>query len=75
KAPLQTLLGDGNALLEPEAAIAIAGVTLREKLELLQERAAHLTAVGHFTEMGVIKIAHLALIDIKKNCETVVSSE
>lgn len=75
KTPLQTLLGDGNALLEPEAAIANAGVALREKLELLQARAAHLTAVGHFTEMGVIETAHLALSDIKTNCETVVSSE
>ncbi|WP_342655688.1 DUF3320 domain-containing protein [Pseudomonas sp. F3-2] len=75
KAPLQMLLGDGNALLEPEGAIPLAGVALREKLGLLQERTSHLTAVGHFTDSGIDETAHLALSDLKKNCETVVSSE
>lgn len=75
KAPLQTLLGDGNALLEPEGAIVLAGVALREKLGLLQERSSQLTSIGHFTETGVDETAHLSLSDLKKNCETVVSSE
>lgn len=75
KAPLHTLLGDGNALLEPDSAIALAGVALREKLGLLQERSSHLTSIGHFTENGANETAHLSLNDLKKNCETVVSSE
>jgi len=75
KAPLKTLLGDGNALLEPEGAIVLAGVALREKLGLLQERSSQLTSIGHFTETGVDETAHLSLSDLKKNCETVVSSE
>ncbi|RJX79051.1 DUF3320 domain-containing protein [Pseudomonas sp. LS-2] len=75
KAPLQMLLGDGNALLEQEGAIPLAGATLREKLGLLQERTSHLTAVGQFTDLGIDETAHLALGDLKKNCETVVSSE
>ncbi|MNJ08899.1 ATP-dependent RecD-like DNA helicase [compost metagenome] len=75
KAPLQTLLGDGNALLEPEGAIALAGVLLREKLGLLQERSSQLTSIGHFTDTAIDETAHLSLNDLKKNCETVVSSE
>ncbi|XRA83939.1 DUF3320 domain-containing protein [Pseudomonas putida] len=75
KAPLQTLLGDGNALLEPAGAIALAGVGLRERLALLQERSSHLTSIGHFTEAGTDETAHLSLDDLKKSCETVVSSE
>ncbi|MNJ19099.1 ATP-dependent RecD-like DNA helicase [compost metagenome] len=75
KAPLQTLLGDGNALLESEGAIALAGVALREKLGLLHERSSQLTSIGHFTEMGIDETAHLSLNNLKKNCETVVSFE
>ncbi|MDD1507686.1 DUF3320 domain-containing protein [Pseudomonas sp. CNPSo 3701] len=74
KAPLQTLLGDGNALLEHEGAIALAGAAMRDKLRLLQERSSNLTSVGNFTETGVVETAHLSLNDLKKNCETVVSS-
>lgn len=75
KAPLQTLLGDGNALLESEGAISLAGAALREKLGLLEERSSHLTSIGHFTESGTDETAHLSLSDLKKSCETVVSSE
>ncbi|AZC90060.1 DNA helicase-related protein [Pseudomonas chlororaphis subsp. piscium] len=75
KSPLQTLLGDGNALLEPEGAIAIAGVSLREKLEQLGGRSEHLMAVGHFTESGVNEAVDLGLSELKQNCEVVVSSE
>ncbi|QGZ31214.1 DUF3320 domain-containing protein [Stutzerimonas stutzeri] len=75
KAPLQTLLGDGNALLEPEGAIALAGAAMRDKLKLLQERSSNLTSIGSFTETGVVETAHLSINDLKKSCETVVSSE
>ncbi|MFP3443590.1 MULTISPECIES: DUF3320 domain-containing protein [Pseudomonas] len=75
KAPLQTLLGDGNALLQSEGAISLAGAALREKLGLLEERSSHLTSIGHFTESGTDETAHLSLSDLKKSCETVVSSE
>ncbi|NWD75738.1 DUF3320 domain-containing protein [Pseudomonas gingeri] len=75
KAPLQTLLGDGNALLEPEGAIAVAGNALCEKLGLLQARSAQLTSIGQFTDIAIDETAHLSLNDLKKNCETVVAFE
>ncbi|MDE1164685.1 MAG: DUF3320 domain-containing protein [Pseudomonas sp.] len=75
KAPLQTLLGDGNTLLEPEGAIATAGVALCERLEALQDRSAQLTSAGHFTDAGIDDTTHLSLSGLRQNCEAVVSSE
>lgn len=75
KAALQILLGDGNALLEPEGAIAPAGALFREKLEILQKRSSQLTSVGHFTDTGVLVTTHLPLSDLRQYCETVVSCE
>lgn len=75
KAALQILLGDGNALLEPEGAIAPAGALFREKLEILQKRSSRLTSVGHFTDTGVLETTHLSLSDLRQYCETVVSRE
>jgi very-short-patch-repair endonuclease len=75
KAALQILLGDGNALLEPEGAITSAGIQLREKLEILQKRSAQLTLAGHFTDTGVAENAYLSLSDLRQNCEAVVSRE
>jgi very-short-patch-repair endonuclease len=75
KVPLQALLGDGNALLEPEGAIAHAGATLRDKLEVLEQRRSQLTSIGHFTETGIAETAHLSLNDLKMTCEAVVASE
>lgn len=75
KAALQILLGDGNALLEPEGAITSAGIQLREKLEILQKRSSQLTSAGHFTDTAVGQNAHLSLSDLRQNCEAVVSCE
>lgn len=74
KAPLHTLLGDGNTLLEPDGAVAISGVILREKLEQLHLRSTSYTSVGAFTEQGMDEVSDLALADLKFNCDQVVSS-
>jgi len=75
KGPLNALLGDGNALLEAEGAITQAGIGLRDKLRQLEERLAHLTAVGQFTEQAVSANAEYSLEQIKHNCESFVTSE
>lgn len=74
KAPLHSLLGDGNALLEAEGAINLAGVSLREKLALLGRSAAELTSIGHFTESGIGEVAELSIERLIFNCESVISS-
>ncbi|MGF6099276.1 DUF3320 domain-containing protein [Pseudomonas sp. 18175] len=75
KGPLNALLGEGNALLEPEGAIPQSGLALREKLKQLEARSAHLTAVGQFTEQTVVANSQLCLDDLRGNCELMVLSE
>lgn len=75
KGPLNALLGDGNALLESEGAITQSGIALRAKLKLLEERAAHLTAMGKFTEQAVVINADLSLDGVRQNCELMIASE
>ncbi|WP_409265120.1 DUF3320 domain-containing protein [Pseudomonas sp. KCJK8521] len=75
KGPLNALLGDGNALLEPEGSITQAGISLRDKLKNVEARSAHLTAVGQFTEKTVAANSELSLEELKKNCELMVASE
>lgn len=75
KGPLNALLGEGNALLEPEGAIPQSGIALREKLRQLEARSAYLTAVGQFTEQTIDANSQLCLDDLKKNCELMVLSE
>lgn len=69
------LLGEGNALLEPEGAIHQSGIALREKLQQLEIRSAHLTAVGQFTEQAVAINSELSLDELRQNCELMIVSE
>ncbi|MBD8568351.1 DUF3320 domain-containing protein [Pseudomonas syringae] len=75
KGPLSVLLGEGNALLEPEGAIHQSGIALREKLQQVEIRSAHLTAVGQFTEQAVAINSELSLDELRKNCELMIVSE
>lgn len=75
KGPLNALLGDGNALLEPEGSITQSGISLRDKLKNVEARSAHLTAVGQFTEKTVAANSELSLEELKQNCELMVASE
>ncbi|MFJ4192457.1 DUF3320 domain-containing protein [Pseudomonas sp. NPDC089534] len=75
KAPLSALLGDGNALLEPEGSIAQSGIALREKLKQVEARSAHLIAVGQFTEKTVTANSEQSLEELKQSCELMIASE
>ncbi|QKZ04050.1 DUF3320 domain-containing protein [Pseudomonas eucalypticola] len=75
KAPLSTLLGDGNALLEPEGSIVLAGVALRDRLAQLAERTDQFVTVGHFTGPGAAAVVEQTLDSFKQSCHTVILSE
>ncbi len=75
KGPLIAILGDGNALLEPEGSITLSGIALREKLKQVEVRSAHLTAVGQFTEKTVAANSEMSLEELQQNCEQMVKFE
>ncbi|MFJ2318772.1 DUF3320 domain-containing protein [Pseudomonas sp. NPDC087817] len=75
KARLHSLLGDGNALLEPEGAVCLAGISLREKLTQLGRCSADLTSTGHFTESGISEVSDFSIDRLISNCELIISSE
>lgn len=74
KTPLNVLLGDGNALLEPEGAIFGAGISLRQSLDEWKGRTANLTSVAQLTEQAVGETAGLSLAELKLSCESVITS-
>lgn len=75
KGPLNALLGDGNALLEPEGPITQLGGALRDKLKQVTIRSSLLSTVGRFTEKVVAANSELSLEELKQNCELMVASE
>ncbi len=75
KAPLHTLLGDANALLEPGGRIALAGARYLEKWEQLLPRLEALAATGHFAEVAQTQWQSLSLDGLIEQSQSIVRAE
>ncbi|MGV8864548.1 MAG: DUF3320 domain-containing protein [Pseudomonas sp.] len=75
RAPVLTLLGDANALLEPQGAVTHAGVKLREALDALSLYVSALTTAGRFTEEGQFDVEQLSLDQLVVRCESIIKLE
>ncbi len=74
KTPLERLIGEGNALLEPSGAIAGAGAAYLAAWGGLQPVLDRLTTAGCFTEAGKSDFAETPLPDLSLRCTAIVQS-
>jgi very-short-patch-repair endonuclease len=72
---IQVLLGDANALLEPEGVVCQSGTELRQCFESLRQRVDVLATAGRFSELGQADIQQLTLDALLHHCEAIVRSE
>ncbi|HEX8595697.1 MAG TPA: DUF3320 domain-containing protein [Pseudomonas sp.] len=75
KTPLHQLLGDANALLEPEGLIAQAGLQLKESFKVIHQLVTSMAALGHFSDDGQADIHDIELDSLIQRCEAIVRSE
>ena len=75
KAPLQELLGNGNALLEPGSSIDAAGACFAKKLNELSHRCESLATTGHFAKDAKSQLEAMSLEDLSQHCQAIVRSE
>jgi very-short-patch-repair endonuclease len=75
RSAIQVLLGDANALLEPEGVVCQSGSELRQCFESLRQRADVLATAGRFSESGQADIQQLTLDALLHHCEAIVRSE
>lgn len=75
KTPLERLIGEGNALLEPSGAIAGAGATYLAAWGGLQPALDRLTTAGCFTDAGKSDFGEISLEDLIQRCNAIVQSE
>lgn len=75
KAPLHTLLGDANALLEPGGRIALAGARYVEKWEQLHPRREALATTGHFAEAAQTQWQSMSLDGLIEQSQSIVRAE
>ncbi|MBV6782947.1 DUF3320 domain-containing protein [Xanthomonas campestris pv. trichodesmae] len=75
KAPLHTLLGDANALLEPGGRIALAGARYVEKWEQLLPRREALATTGHFAEAAQTQWQSMSLDGLIEQSQSIVRAE
>ena len=75
KAPLDRLIGDGNALLEPTGAIASAGQAYLAAWGALQPSIDRLSAAGEFAEVSKTSYGDIALTDLVQRCAAIVQTE
>lgn len=75
RSAIQVLLGDANALLEPEGVVCQSGTELRQCFELLRQRVDVLATAGRFSESGQADIQQLTLDALLHHCEAIVRSE
>ncbi|MBV7510026.1 DUF3320 domain-containing protein [Pseudomonas sp. PDM25] len=75
RSAIQVLLGDANALLEPEGIVCQSGAELRQCFELLHQRVDVLATAGRFTESGQADIQLFTLDALLQHCESMVRSE
>ncbi len=74
-APLHTLLGDANALLEPNGRIALAGTQHMESWKQLLPRRAALAGAGHFDENSLAHWLSLSISALIESSRTIMQSE
>ncbi len=75
RSAIQVLLGDANALLEPEGVVCQSGSELRQCFESLRQRVDVLATSGRFSESGQADIQQLTLDALLHHCEAIVRSE
>ncbi len=75
KQPLDRLIGDGNAMLEPTGQIAGFGETYLRCWGALQPLIDHLTTVGNVLEPAKPDLQDAALEELVQRCEGIVRSE
>ena len=75
RSAIQVLLGDANALLEPEGVVCQSGSELRQCFESLRQRVDVLATAGCFSESGQADIQQLTLDALLHHCEAIVRSE
>ncbi|MNQ45113.1 ATP-dependent RecD-like DNA helicase [compost metagenome] len=75
RSAIQVLLGDANALLEPEGVVCQSGAELRQCFESLRQRVDVLATAGSFSESGQADIQQLTLDALLHRCEAIVRSE
>ncbi|MDP1648969.1 MAG: DUF3320 domain-containing protein [Rubrivivax sp.] len=74
KAPLDKLIGEGNALLEPTGPIAAAGQAYLEAWGALQPTIDRLSTAGAFTEIAQAAFGEVALDELAQRCTAIVRS-
>lgn len=75
KMPLERLIGEGNALLEPGGAIAAAGEAYVGAWGALQPALDRLATAGHFSDAGKTDFAEVPLDELSDRCTAIVHSE
>lgn len=75
KASLSQLLGDGNALLEPQGLVTLTGQKYLGAAAILGTTLRQLANEGHFSQQGLEDIEGLHLKDQLKQCEGIILSE
>lgn len=75
KAPLDRLIGEGNALLEPGGLVASAGQAYMEAWGALQPTIDHLASVGEFGDEAKISFGEMALDELLQRCNAIVQAE
>ena len=74
KAPLDKLIGEGNALLEPAGPIAAAAQAYLEAWAALQPNIDRLSAAGEFTEATKTGFGDVALDELAQRCTAILQS-
>ena len=75
KAPLDRLIGEGNALLEQGGPVAAAGQAYLEAWGALQPAIDHMAAAGEFAEEAKTGFGEMALDDLLQRCNAIVQAE
>ena len=75
KAPLDRLIGDGNALLEPTGAMASAGQAYIAAWAALQPSIDRLSAAGEFVEVSKTSYGDIALAELVQRCAAIMQAE
>lgn len=75
KTPLLALLGDANALLEPDGRIALSGAQFLEKWKQLLPRREALAVTGHFAETCQTQWQSMSLDGLIEQSQAIVRAE
>ncbi len=74
-APLERLIGENNALLEPSGAVAASGQGYLTAWLALQPKIDQLCVAGAFSEQSKANLGEIPLIDLIDRCTGIIQSE